>query len=74
MSKPTKMLTKDDIRLIIRSWESKSVKEIAAEIGCVPDRIYQVAKVLRENGIHVPRKMRKGYLDGLIKEVASEGV
>lgn len=67
-----KDLTKEDLRLIVNQWDSRSVHEIADIIGCTTNTIYRVARIMREKGIKMSQKIRKGYINNLIEEVAQE--
>lgn len=68
----SKQLTKSDLRLIYKQWDTRTVNELAEQIGCTTATIYKVARVMREAGLEVTMKKRHGSRDLLIKEFISE--
>jgi biotin operon repressor len=50
-------------------WETKTVNEVAEELGMSRQTVYNLVKRLREAGITVPAKTRAGYLSKLINEI-----
>jgi len=64
------MWTKDDLKLVLKLWESKTTDEIAAELGVVPQMIHYVAKQIRlVDPKALPKKHRIGELQALIRDV-----
>lgn len=66
------MWTKDELKKIMKTWESSTIEEIAEEIGVKKHNIQGVVSKLRKHGAKLPFKHRVGYLDSLVKEVVKE--
>lgn len=67
------MWTKEEIRILITQWETKTREEIAEMLDCSPQQITSMAGRIRtQTGFKLPRKHQVGVLGGLIKEVIDE--
>ena len=68
MTKKIKPYTAQDIRAVVRLWESKTTDEIAAELGRSKQSVGYIANAIRKAGHRLPRKHKIGSLQNLIKE------
>ena len=66
------MWTKHEIETVLDLWNTKSVEEIATELGRTNPQIVYIAKSMRNEGIELPLKKRKGVTSHLIKEIIRE--
>lgn len=65
--------TKNDIRKLIDLWESKTIAELAEEIGCKESAVAFMAYQLRKEGFTLSRRKRQvGITRKLIKDVIDE--
>ena len=64
--------TKDELKQVIRLWDSKTKMELAAEIGVTKENLNYIATQLRNAGVKLARKSTRGYLQGLIHEAVKE--
>jgi len=76
MAKPIvhrKAWTKEDIKLVLRLWEETTTEELAEKLGVSHATVYYIAKEIRKvNPKLIPKKSRKGVLQGLIREVLAK--
>lgn len=66
------MWTKDEIRQVPKTWDTKTLREIAADLQVSVTSVAYIIKELRKQGVDLPRKHKNGVLMNLIKEVALE--
>lgn len=71
-TKVSKPFTKQEIKAIIKLWETKTTQEIAAEINRSTGSVQYMANVIRKSGYHLPRKSQKGTIRLLVKEVLND--
>jgi DNA-directed RNA polymerase sigma subunit (sigma70/sigma32) len=41
---------------VLKMWKTSDARDIARELGVKPDRVRQIAHIMRKNGIDLPRK------------------
>lgn len=66
------MWTKDEIRRVVKVWESSTPEDIGKELGVTRLQVNQIAGKLRKAGVNLTKKRQAGYLSKLINEVANE--
>ncbi len=71
-NKPTKMWTKEEMRKVIKMWDTATVEEISKELRREKSSIQGMVGKMRKSGIEIARKHRGGYINNLIKELAEE--
>ncbi len=64
--------TKDQIKKVLKMWESHTAQEIAEEIGVSKEKITGIANVLRKKGFKLSKKRQNGYFQILIDELKQE--
>ena len=67
-----KYYTKQEIKQVIKLWDEYTIEEIANKLDRTKVSILYIASHIRKCGFKLSRKLRKGTLDGLIKEVLTE--
>jgi len=62
--------TKEDMLKVAKLWESKTTIQLAEDIGVPKQSVSCLASRIRAvtNGRVCPKKVRKGYLDLLLKD------
>lgn len=68
--KKNHMWTMKELRIIKDQWSSKSVDDIAEELGVKKQQIQYIVTLMRKEGIKLPHKHWKGVTSNLIKEFA----
>lgn len=67
-----KLWTKNDFKVIMQLWETKTTSQIAEELGRSQSNISAVAQQLRKHGVDLPKKKKPGYLGLLIQDFMAE--
>lgn len=67
-----RFFTKDEIRIILKTWESKTIKELSEELGRSTTSISYIANRVRKAGFHLPKKRINDTVDSMVKEVLAE--
>lgn len=60
--------TKEEIRRMVDLWETKTLEEVAEEMGVKTSRITYMAHQIRKAGYPLAMKRRTGYIRTLISE------
>lgn len=66
------MWTKEEIKKVLALWDSKTIQELADEIGTTPEAVSYIAFALRKNGFTISKKRKAGYMQLLLAEVKAE--
>ena len=66
------MWTKDNVKKLLALWDTKSMREIADEIGVEVKNVQYMAHNLRLKGFPLAKKHVTGQLQTLLNEVAEE--
>jgi hypothetical protein len=67
------MWTREEIRKVLKLWESRDTHQIAHELGVQPAQVSYIAGEIRKvNPKFCPKKNRAGYLRSLILDVTKE--
>lgn len=66
--------TKDEVRKIAQIWETKSIGEIAEELGVRPEQVSYMVGEMRKNGFNLSKKYRRNEIQSMLKEVLAEMV
>lgn len=64
--------TKAEIKILISLWTSKTLEEVAKEIGVSSAQILYMVREIRKAGHEMPKKKRNGIKRGLIMEALGE--
>jgi len=66
--------TKEQIKTLIRMWNSHSIPEITKELGLTAHRISFLANCIRKAGYDLPKKsvMPKNSLKHILEEIKAE--
>lgn len=64
--------TKEEIRALIKMWDTMTLDELALELGVGKQRIQAIAHVIRKKGYALAKKKMKGTIGLLIDEVLGE--
>lgn len=66
------MWTKDELKKVLKMWDSKTTEEIAEELGVKKVQVQGIANKFRKLGVKLAKKHRVGYMNNLMKEVIKE--
>lgn len=72
MRKTKRFFTKEEIRKVIKLWEDKTIEELAFELNRPKSSIGYLARKIRICGYKLPRKIKVGSLNFMIKDVIKE--
>jgi hypothetical protein len=72
MKVKNRRFTKDEIRKVIKIWESKTLTEIAEEIDRSTASVNYISNQIRKAGYKLPKKQPLHSVQNLIKEVINE--
>lgn len=65
--------TKESIRKVMALWETKTMSELASELGVEKKHVAYLIGQLRKRGVNVSKKWKKGIISSLIDEIKAEG-
>lgn len=74
MTLPTqnRMITKEQIKGVASLWDNKTAREIGEDLNLDKFQIMRIAMMLRQAGMNLPKKHKKGVLRNLVLEVVAE--
>jgi hypothetical protein len=67
-----KQWTKEELARLMKIWDKSTLEQVCDELGRNKAQIHAMAKLLRQNGLSLPRKRVLGYTQHLVREFVSE--
>lgn len=68
----SKMWTKDELKVVLTQWNSKTTAQLAEELGVNTQQIMYIAAQARKLGYDLPKKHKAGVIQNLLREVITE--